>query len=204
MTRRSLASALCFLAACFQSPGSIPIRCDLDNPCPDGQQCSAAGLCAASSPADLATQPDQALASVGCANSSTGQKLSDRVWGCAGAFAVGGARALCSQGWAVCKDFGDLTATQCENTVSFYIADAPAYRVGTNPLICGATTIYQKWFGGCGAIPPFMGTIFDATCSPFRHWVVDPGSNGYSFAAGHSIDKAANTNPLTGVLCCRP
>ena len=92
MTYRPLASVCFLLAACFQSPGSIPIRCDLDNPCPEGQMCSQAGLCVALLPMDLATQPDQALASVGCANSATGQKLSDRVWGCAGAFAVGGAR----------------------------------------------------------------------------------------------------------------
>ena len=201
MTHRPLASVVFFLAACFQSPGSIPIRCDLDNPCPEGQMCSQAGLCVALLPMDLATQPDQALASVGCANSATGQKLSDRVWACAGAFAVGGARALCSQGWAVCKDPGDLDPNYCADSVpSFFIADVPAYRPMTT-LLCGTTTIYQRWFAGCGTIN--TASRLDNTCTAFLKFAIDAGS-GFNFSAGHSIDKAANTNPLVGVLCCKP
>lgn len=201
MTYRSLASVCVLLAACFQSPGSIPIRCDLDNPCPEGQICGQAGLCVASLPMDLATQPDQALASVGCANSATGQKLSDRVWGCAGAFAVGGARALCSQGWAVCMNPGDLEPNACADSVpSFFIGDAPAYRPMTTSF-CGTTTIYTRWFGGCGN--SLIASRLETACNSFLKFVPDKGG-GFDFSAGHSIDKTANSNPLVGVLCCKP
>ena len=201
MTHRPLASVLFLLAACFQSPGSIPIRCDTDNPCPVGQMCSEAGLCVALLPMDLATPPDQALASVGCANSATGQKLSDRVWGCAGAFAVGGARALCSPGWAVCKDPGDLDPIYCADSVpSFFIGDLAAYRPLTT-LLCGTTSTLQRLFGGCGISP--NASRFDNICTRFLKFAVDKGG-GYDFSAGHSIEQAANTNPLVGVLCCKP
>ena len=164
--------------------------------------CSQAGLCVALLPMDLATQPDQALASVGCANSATGQKLSDRVWACAGAFAVGGARALCSQGWAVCKDPGDLNPNYCADSVpSFFIADFPAYRPMFT-LLCGvATGVYIRWMAGCGNA--VWSDRFENTCTAFLKFVPDK-SGGYDFSAGHSIDKSANTNPLAGVLCCKP
>ena len=202
MHTRTLAIAVCLLAACFRpSDGTTPIRCDSQNPCPDGQSCQA-GLCAAAMDLGAAGSDMAATASVGCANAASGQKLTDRVWACPGAFGMGEARNLCAVGWAVCKDLLDLAPAACEAGPNFFIADVPAYRPGTNPIVCATTTIYQRFLGGCGAVPPFSGVTFDSTCTKFRNFAVDQ-YGGYDFRQGHSIDKAISTSPQNGVLCCQ-
>jgi len=201
MTRRSLAGACLLFVACFRvDSASIPVRCDADNPCPDGLRCGEAGICISASPQDMATPADQALASVGCVTG--GQKLSDRVWACPGTFGMGAARSLCTQGWSVCNDTADLDPTYCASISSFFIGDLPAYRPGTNPLVCGTTTVGQRLFGGCGS-PPFPCVTLTSTCTNFRNFALDQ-NGGFNFNAGHSLDKAINTNPAAGVLCCRP
>ena len=202
MHTRTLAIAVCLLAACFQpSDGTTPIRCDAQNSCPEGQSCQA-GLCAAVMDLGDTTADMAAVASVGCANPANGQKLTDRVWACPGAFGLGQARSLCSSGWAICTDLADLTPAVCESLSPFFIADVPAYRPGTMPPLCATTTIYQRLFAGCGSMPPFKGLKFDTTCTKFRFFALDM-SDGYNFSAGHSLDKAISTDPAQGVMCCR-
>lgn len=197
---RTLAIVFSLGIGCFTpSDGSIPIRCDEANPCPSDRAC-VGGLCAA--PLDLAVAADLAtVASVGCASSTNAQKLSDRMWACPGAFNMGGARSLCAQGWSVCKDIADVNPMFCEKSVHpFFIADVPAYRPGTNPLICAQTTIYQRMFGGCGDV---SSVAFSSTCTAFPTFAVDQ-FGGYDFRQGaHTIDAAVNTSPASGVLCCR-
>lgn len=202
MNRRSLASACLLFVACFRvDSASIPVRCDADNPCPDGLRCGEVGICISAAPQDMATPADQALASVGCVTG--GQKLSDRVWACPGTFGIGAARSLCTQGWSVCKDTADLDPNYCASIASFFIGDLPAYKLADKPLDCASTTIYQRLFGGCGQCNSFPCATIPSSCTKFQNLAVDQ-SGGFDFGMGHSLDKAINKNPAAGVLCCRP
>lgn len=197
----TLAIASFLASACFQpSDGTTPVRCDAQNTCPDGQVCQA-GLCTADIDLGQAVADMAAVASVGCANAAKSQKLTDRVFACAGGFGVGEARKLCAGGWAICQDMLDLSQSACEALRPFFIADVPAYRPSVQ-VFCGATTLYQRMFGGCGSVPPFNGLVLDTSCTKFRIFAVDK-SEGYDFSSGHSLDKAISTDSAKGVLCCR-
>lgn len=198
MPSRTLAVVALLFAACFQpADGRVPIRCDSENPCPDGQGCIA-GLCGFGPP-DLATAaPDMAtIASVGCAGSN-GIKIGDRMWGCPGAFGMGQARSLCATGWTVCTSLSDLDKSACNSQTALFIADIPAYRPSTT-LICASTTIYQRLFAACAST---MHIELQESCSGFFRFAVDQYA-GFNFSNGHALDKAISTTPTNGVLCCR-
>lgn len=199
MHSRTLA-LVALLAACFQpADGKVPIRCDADNPCPDGQVCTA-GLCAVEAPPDLAITDMATIASVGCA-ASNGVKIGDQMWGCPGAFSIGQARSLCAKGWAVCTSLTSVDKTSCYARTAVFVADVPAYYpIPLGPIMCSTTTTPDRQFAACGT----NGTAEypSSSCSGFARFAVH-GIAGFDFSNGHSLDKAIGNTASNGVLCCR-
>lgn len=197
MHSRTLALVAILFAACFQSAdGRVPIRCDADNPCPDGQVCRI-GLCAFEEAPDLAISDMATVASVGCA-ASNGVKIGNLIWGCPGVFGLGQARSLCAKGWTVCKSLSAADRTACEAQISLFIADIPAHRPST-ALVCSPTTIYQRLFAACAST---MSLGMTEACGGFYRFAIDQTA-GFDFSNGHSLDKAIGNTPTNGVLCCQ-
>ena len=190
------------LVACFSRPsdGEIPVRCDADNPCPQGSTC-VAGLCSGTGPG-----ADLGVPGWGCASGpSSGQLLTTPpaapVYACPGAFAQGQARTLCSTGWQVCTTRDPIPPATCTGfKPGFMIADAPA--AFSTMYRCQLTSLDERLFMGCGDCtiePCYQRT---ENCNGFQTAARD-GKAGFDFSKGHNLDKAINTNPQNGVLCCK-
>ena len=199
---RTLGLIALLLSACFSRPadGVIPIRCDVDNPCPEGSTCSG-GLCSGTGPA-----ADLGVSSWGCASGpGTGQLLTSPpqspVYACPGTFGQGQARALCSTGWQVCTQRDPIPALTCTGLKpGFLLADVPA-AFGTT-LRCQLTSLDERLFMGCGDCTTEPCYLRVESCNGFQTAARD-GKGGFDFSKGHNLDKAINSNPQNGVLCCK-
>lgn len=197
------------LLGCFSPDyGAIPIKCDADNPCPQGMVCGQ-GVCqsvptsdagGADAAADMSKAP-----TAGCA-SGNGAALAGNVSACPGAFSAGQARALCASGWHVCTAATGINLSACGALSGFFVADVPGYRLSDASINgCGGTINQDRLFFGCGKAQPYVFSAFMA-CSGFGsfvRWLRDGTSNQYwDLSAGYNLDQAVNHIAADGVLCC--
>lgn len=197
MHTRTLAIVAFLQTACFQpSDGSVPIRCDSENTCPAGQVCLA-GICGGQATPDLAVADLSPIASVGCAGTN-GVKIADKMWGCPGAFGMGQARSLCARGWTACTSLSDTDRPSCHSQIPLFVADIPAFRPGTSPVVCAPTATDQRLLAACAST---LHVEYASGCNGFYRFAIDKYA-GFDFSNGHSLDKAISNNPANGVLCC--
>jgi hypothetical protein len=197
-----------FLGCFSPDYSAIPIKCDADNPCPQGQSCGQ-GVCQAANTVDGATLSDAAsdlnVPSNGCAN-GTGTATGNKAYACPGAFSSGQARSLCSFGWHVCNDATSINAVTCNALPGFFVAEVLGSRLNPpqNPS-CSPTSVLNRLLFGCGFSASYTA-YYAAGCSGFNRfieWKTDGSTNQYwDLSAGHSIDKAINHVATDGVLCC--
>lgn len=207
-TRLSVGAAL-FVAACsIPDPDQVPLRCDSANPCPEGRQCQADGMCspAAASMADLGVATDMTGASVdmserpGCAGPD-GTRLGPGTYKCPGAF--GGtnpkASALCAQGYAPCDKIDAAALAACNAGPSFFASAIIGSRRDFTPPgtgQCDQRELFPVVYG-CGS----SGRVASMACSGFDH-LIDCNEQLSFWTCGTSLDATTSKQKNNGVLCC--
>jgi hypothetical protein len=200
-----------FLAACFNpNISQLTLLCDAERPeCPEGQACQnnqchpigsdLAGLQEDQGGTDASADASFDLAPVsGCADGKG--KAVGVAFACAGSFGVLMARKLCATGWHICTSAAGLDPTTCDGLSGFFIAEVPAYYVGTvSNETCGTSIGGQMWYG-CGNRADFVMQGVKG-CGGFRK-LMDCRASGWNCNMMHKIDQTSNGNGGDGVLCC--
>ncbi len=201
-----LPSAL-FLGCFSPDYSAIPIKCDADNPCPQGQSCGQ-GVCLSGAPTDGGTSADAAsdlsIPTNGCADGK-GKSTGTKVYACPGTFGMGQARSLCSFGWHVCSDVTNVNIPNCQTLSGFFVSEVLGSRLSPQVPTCGPTSVLNRLLFGCG-----MSTSYTANngtgCAGFKdfiEWKVDGSTTPFwDLSAGNGLDKAVNHVATDGVLCC--
>lgn len=201
-----------FLAACISDATQIPIKCGPTDPCPEGQQCGAAGLCVTpDQPAmddmamssDAASNVDQAMMPGSGCTRGTATNLG-RAWACRTMYnkTTMTASSACSQGFHVCRDSTDIGAaslTACGNLDGFYAASYIGSRNEfqmPGAATCGQGELYKVIFG-CG-----KGGVAAATSCVGLSRVIDCASSTTSYTCAGVIDGVDGRAATDGVLCC--
>ena len=201
-----LGLAVLGLAACY-NPSTVTLLCPAgQSDCPVDQRC-VDGLCTrvvggtddmsiidlastdGATPADLA-QPG------GC-KAGKAIVVGAKVRACPGTFPAGGGSSLCGTGYSVCTTLtpGDISA--CRNVAAFFVADQPAYFVGSpSNEICGTSLANQVMYG-CGQ----AGNTGARQCGGFP---VEVALGASLMSPNGSFSSLANSDPSQGVLCCLP
>lgn len=209
--RRRSSILLTFLAGCFNpDPAKIIVSCDPMQPeCPTGQVCIE-NRCAPPSDA-AAPNPgsgdlggtDSGLADLaqdsGCA-AGGGTRLGT-AFACPGTFSSGTARQRCAKGYKVCTSATGIDLTTCATLSGFFVADVPAYWMGTmGNETCGTSGITPMWYG-CGN-GSGLSIVRDGVrrCAGFPRVLECKGTwNCFSM---HTLDTAENSAAKDGLLCC--
>lgn len=212
--RQALLASFLTLAGCsIPDPTQVPLRCDQDNPCPDGRRCLEDGECSAppdmqaispdaSVVPDLTTMspPDMAEAN-GCKDGN-GTRLGAGQWRCPGAF--GGANpkasALCSTGYVVCAALDAAALQVCNGLTGFFASSVIGSRRDGTPYgtsQCDQRELHKVVFG-CG-----NGRVASMACSGFDK-LVDCNEQIATWTCDTTIDGTQQKNALNGVLCCKP
>lgn len=164
-----------FLAGCFQpDPSKVTIICSSDAPgqCPEGQRCLN-GQCGVADPAVSDAGP------VDSGSDAATPQPDMAVAGCKTAIGV---------------PVADSAA--CDSVTGFFVADQPAYWMGTMSQETCGTAISNQLFYGCGA----AGRAGAKKCGGLPR-VIDLGS-GWTSSNG-TLANASNTQASQGVLCCK-
>lgn len=177
---------------------------------------SVAALAALASCGGRAGDPGELVAPIvrGCADGA-GWPMRDyggavRAWACPGAFA-GPLGSRCAAGWAPCRKspidplgcqtLGDLPPAYQRG---LYVSSVTGWSPGPLPdprLACGS------WAGKSGGTRVLFAcgeqgaAVGAATCGGFRV-AVGCGSAGSPWQCGTDLGGVANSDPLSGVLCC--
>ena len=192
-------------AACFNPDLSkVQIICGTGQPeCPEGQKCSLE-VCVAEV-VDMSLLSDQTVVPVpdsgtppdlmltGCKNAQ-GQKVGI-AWACPGAFSTGSAVGQCSANFAPCAAAAGIDLAACQRLAGFYVADQPAYWLGTMSQETCGTSLGNQLFYGCGS----AGRAGSKNCGSFTV-VADLG--GSLKSSNGSLASLSNTDSAQGVLCC--
>lgn len=198
--RPTLAFILLLVPSCFNADTSnTTILCPNGEQCPEGTTCLA-GVCTASgSDAGLSDQgsdgmPDQMSIS-GCKPGLTATAVG-QAFACSGSFSAGGASDQCASGWRLCGQLTQVDAAACAGLGGFFVADQPAYWLGTmSSEACGGASSNQLFYG-CGR----DGRAGTSKCGGFLS-VIDLGT---SFTSSNgSVARLANSRSDYGALCCR-
>lgn len=206
----STVAVVLLLSGCFHPPDNAPLKCNVENPCPDEMACIG-GLCSASS-VDGAGQAVDMLdgfspSSEGCA-AKDGAVVGAKAEACAGTCIAGQCGSLCGQGWHVCKDAAGIDLALLKVLDGFFIADVPGYfydpirmQVSCGPAVSPARPIF---FGGGKS----QADVTDSPAKPCSAFTqsADCGSTslGLQCAAPFTLAQVAITNSNNGVLCCKP
>lgn len=153
-----------------------------------------------------------APAARGCADGS-GWPLRDRsgtaAWACPGVFA-GALASRCASGWAPCKrspidpigcqTLGDLPPSHQRG---IYVSATTGWSPGPLPdprLACGPwpSSGGTRVLFACGETGATVGA---ATCGGFRT-AAACSAPGSAWTCGTDLGDVANSDPLSGVLCC--
>lgn len=220
-------SALVFtvtMASCFGvdlSGATIKCTPGETGNCPDGQTCSAEGVCSAGT--DGGTTPPMpdmttpvttpVLTSTNACPSGMGYDVTapgkPQVYACATKYSnMSGdtADGKCQNGYKLCTDANNLNQAACNKlgqaNSSFFIANAEGKRRfnGQTTPQCGApgSMEYAIW-AGCG-----KGTsTFQPACAGFGQ-ANDCSFNGTFQCKGNNIGDTINSDGSSGVLCCHP
>ena len=162
--------ACCLLLSCFEPDlAKLTILCTNNQPgqCPDGQQCLQ-GICGVA----------DNLADAGVDSSTSPPDLAP-IPGCKTAVAV---------------SIPDQAT--CNAVAGFFVADQPAYWMGTMSQETCGTAISNQLLYGCGA----AGRAGNKLCGGLTR-VLDLGA-GWTSSNG-TLTNAANTQASQGVLCCK-
>ena len=206
MRKAALAVLLC---ACFD-PGPAPLLCSEAQPgCPDGLVCLG-GMCKDSaSNADMQTQ-DMTIADLssipGCADGKGAQIGKNGCWTCPGLFGASKkASTLCNSSFGIPANSNLITDSECVAVVAGFFYSAAFGSTGYNyadPNIAQCTNMPTSGtvaFFGCGT----GGGVVAPTvaCKGFRPNLQCLPASGLT-CQDFDIDKATNTKPTNGVLCC--
>lgn len=194
------------LAACY-NPSTVTLLCPSgQTDCPVDQRC-VDGLCKpVVDGSDDMTMPDLAatdaggpadLARPGGCKAGNAIVVGAKVRACQGTFAAGGGSALCGTGYSVCTTLaaGDIAA--CRNLSAFFVADQPAYFVGSPSNETCGTSLANQVIYGCGQ----AGSSGARQCGGFP---VELALGASLMSPNGSFASLANNDPNQGVLCCLP
>lgn len=205
MNRLSL--AVLGLAACY-NPSTVTLLCPAgQSDCPSDQRC-VDGLCTPRvvGGSDDMTLPDLAATDSGVpadlaqpAGCKAGKAivLGAKVRACQGTFPAGGGSALCAAGYSVCTTLSPSDVAACRNVAAFFVADQPAYFVGSpSNETCGTSLANQVMYG-CGQ----AGLSGARQCGGFP---VELALGSTLTSPNGSFTSLMNSDPNQGVLCCLP
>lgn len=206
--RRLLLVSIFSFACSIPSPESVPLRCDPDNPCPEGRTCQA-GMCSVPlDDHDLGTSsgmdsglPDASEVS-GC-KAANGRRLGANQWACSGAFGDSGkpkASELCATGFTVCPQLDSAALAACNSMAGFWASPIIGSRRDTatpGTGQCDQREIMAVVYG-CG----MSGLAASMACNGYSR-LIDCNSQLGVWICGTTIDATTSRNASNGVLCCK-
>jgi hypothetical protein len=193
-----------FAVSCFSpDPLKRTIRCDTENPCPDGLSCQSS-LCVDPSGSDGSTNtPDLGppdLTPVGTSRCADGGGTSlGAAWACPGTF--GGpnpsASKRCAMGSVPCGNGNGINQMLCKSLPGFFVGSYVGRHTSGATVTCMMASGGNRGIFGCGT----GGAMQQTACMGFEQALICATTTEWQCA--DMIDQVRNDNANNGVLCCQ-
>lgn len=203
MASLHLCIALCLpMMSCFNPDlTKRTIRCDAENPCPDGLSC-VNSLCMApsaavdASSADLGAPDLTPMGQSGCADGK-GTYLG-AAWACPGVF--GGTNPSpsqrCAIGWIPCSTATGIDLPSCKGLPGFFVSSFVGRNNNGSIVSCMAPNGSNRGIFGCGS-----GGAPEQPCMGFDQALVCVTSPDWT--CSDQFEQTRSNNSKNGVLCCK-
>lgn len=191
-----------FTVSCFSpDPTKRTLRCDGENPCPDGLSC-VNGLCGEAGTDGSTNNSD--LGDVDLkpnANSRCADKHGTQVgaaWACPATFGGSNpvASARCAAGSVPCSNGAGIDFTRCKMLPGFFASTYVGRHTNGATVTCMFPNGNSRGIFGCGTGAATQGNA----CSGFDQALICATSSDW--VCQDQLDQTRNNNASNGVLCC--
>lgn len=194
-----------FVMSCFSpDPARRTLRCDAENPCPDGLSCRSS-LCVDDNGSDGSTGgSDLGSSDLGPSGSSRceggGGTAVGAAWACPAVFGGSSppASTRCAAGSVPCATGTGIDLSRCKTLPGFFASTFVGRHTSGATVTCMSPNGNNRGVFGCGTGGATQGTA----CSGFDQALICATSSDWLCA--DQLEQTRNSNPGNGVLCCAP